>query len=289
MRRLSNQPYPRLGGAVLLAVLTLACLVYLTSLYAQATREHVEIAFYQEGLSSGGLLQIYVDCAGPYDSGSPPTSGIEDLGWLTPGELVTVQARFGGAGVYLRYRLIVDGRQQAVYASRGEPGNQQTGTPGRWLVHRTYSAAGGEVVHAGCDTTGVKPALALADPTLRGGAWYEWAFTAATASAPGFLWLYYAAGVAIILAVVVAQALARALKSRQLWPLIVAFPGIILGIATAAHELELHWLKGVIAGATALTSAIVATWWLRHDIARAGQALRRGASMLLPTDPPKQQ
>jgi hypothetical protein len=284
MPKLSPCSWRRLAGGALLAALAFAGLFAGVAFYADATREHVEVAFSQEGLAGGGLLQIYVDCSGPYGSGDRPESGVVDLGWLEPGELVTVQARFGGTRAALRYRVIVDGRQRVAYRSRGAPGRLLTGPPGRWLEHRTYTASGQEVVHAGCDTSGAKPALALADPGPRSAPWSEWVFTTATVLAPAMLWLYYVAGLCIVVIVVIAQAIARALETRRTSPIVVALAGVILGVATVAHELALDWLKGVIAGLTALVSAIIAAWWLRRDIARAGDALRRVASMLFPKD-----
>ncbi len=266
-----------LSAFLLLALLITAGLA-LTALYAHARFAKTKVAFVQAGLTGVAVFQVEVNCGGPDAKVAAGEEGTIDLGWLPRQDLITVQARAGGQPPFLEYHLFTDGHSTASYKSAGErrtpPGVDRRTRVGRWLVYRTYSTDGREVVHAGCITAGVPPnhlTLVSGDRFIRSEL-RDHVFDLADRLTPILLASYFVVG--LFLAVLGAVlGLASAFRSEPdrripalLWGCLVA----IVGFSTIVQ-----WpsLRPVLTTIIAVGSGVLAVWWVRADLARWGATL----------------
>jgi hypothetical protein len=263
-------------------VLAVAMAVLLTSFYANATHRHVDVVFHQEGLGTGGVLQIDINCVGVYSSGTPPVSGVIDLGWLNADDFITVQARAGAASPYLSFHMVVNGRSESTYSTPGQPGNPvglgSTTLVGTWLLHLSFPSSGKEAVNGSCPgpvgatfaSTGSEP------PTdMNWSKTFDWLFTGATAAAPTVVQLYYGMGVVLLFLAVVWQAVAARRDAGLLRAVLFGFLALVIGLATLTGSLQELWLRDVTASLTALATGVLGMRWLCFGIFTWAASLKR--------------
>jgi hypothetical protein len=267
-----------------LSIALLVALVFTAAMgaidaYVHATYVKLDVVFHQEGLESAGLIQIEVNCSGPYGSSHPKEDEVVHLGWQPRTALITMQARAGAESPYLDFQLIVDGRGLALYR-RGERHNASaigdSTRPAEWVTYRTYLASGENVVEAGCPTGGVPPRRLNVVPghlhAVRGTR--RTLFDLATQLTPILLFVYYLAGVAIF-----ALSSIRQLGRAYMRPGGHYGPGIVAaalaGLIAFSDSLQVSWLRPGLIVCVALGSGLLGIWWLRADLMQSGRAAVR--------------
>lgn len=287
MTRAGDKPGPRRLAVCLLVLLLITAATGLVALYANTTHSHVELVLVGHDLG-GADVQVYINCAST-PLGGEPRAGVHDLGWLEDADLITIQARSRTPGPYLEFFLRVDGHREDVYNS----GTRQADSPtasrhAGWSVARTYSATGREVADAGCRASRHMRPTMLRGPPVAPASWYEDSdrlFTAATVSLPILFSVYFYAGMAALMLAIVCKTLLTPATSPTL-RILYAFVGLIIELWALTRVAGTPWLDDVIAVSAALGSAALGVWWLRHDVARIGRAMRDAMQTFVPPRTP---
>ena len=277
-------------GAGLLLLLVVAVAARAGAAYETATYRHVVVRFHAEGMETDSpLVQVLVNCVPQQTLNGLPTHQSVDLHQLSTSDLVTVQVRVGVDSYHLKFWLVVDGRALNGYESPGQFGNPtgfgSSTTLSTWLVARTYSASGHEVVHAGC---GPHPAPDLLlngpAPPDHGSLWMRSLAVAAWLS-PWMLRLFLYTGFLLLLAGTAYKAAHSTPKRATGWIAVLVLGGVLLTAHQLIDALKSAWVDNAMALGVALLSAFAGVFWLRDDIVTALRKLERAAKRLPPREP----
>lgn len=274
-RALTLRPSRRRGAALLLGLAVLLDVMIFAAVgYANLTKDHVRVRIVVEH----EIVQVFVNCQlvrGAY-TGDPQGPAWLDLGWLDPGDILTLQVRGRKLPGYYELSLEHDSSFERVAAAGGY-GRPLRLPSGRVIFARSYTAGGRAIGELGCQSDAPAPLPFAASAAKSYGRWGGGSGAAlelATRLFPIVPWVLALIGaMGLIIATILGRVQRDDARRKTMLRTAFATVDIVLALvwALATADFNLAFLLCIVAGVGSLL--LVLTWLLAEDLRKVSSLL----------------